>query len=120
MLIAALCFVHCVGGPLLLSFAGLASFIHYSEKVEPVFLVSSLLMGSATLIPAYRNRHRRRSCLAMFIAGLLCLLLRSRFPASSGSIEPVTAGAGAILIIGAHLLNLRFSRQCRCCEPPES
>ena len=85
MLIAGLCFVHCVAGPALLSLAGLASLIHISEKVEPLFLFSSIATGSATLIPGYRRKHRRRSCLAMFLAGLFCLLMRhhidrQRFP----------------------------------------
>jgi len=31
--------------------------------------------------------------------------------------EPVAAAAGAVLIIAAHVLNVRFSRRCPCCEP---
>jgi hypothetical protein len=54
------------------------------------------------------------------IAGLLCFLMRSRIPSSYVPFEAVWAGAGATLIIGAHLLNLRFSKQCQCCEPPEA
>ena len=118
MLIAGLCFVHCVAGPMLLSLAGLASLIHISERVEPLFLLSSIVMGSATLIPGYRRKHRRRSCLAMFLAGLFCLLMRRRIESTAISLEPIAAAIGAILIIAAHLLNHRFSQQCQCCEPP--
>jgi hypothetical protein len=29
----------------------------------------------------------------------------------------IAVGIGAALIIGAHALNLKFSRQCACCAP---
>lgn len=115
ILVAALCFVHCVAGPLLLAFAGLASLIGVSEKLEPLFLLSSITMGAATLVPAYRKKHRRLSCLSMFAGGLLCLMLRHlKWPVLP---ETIALGMGAGLIIGAHALNLRFSRQCECCRP---
>ena len=120
ILLAAACFVHCVAGPLLLSFAGLAGLTAISERAEPLFLAGSVIIGTANLIPSYRKKHGRLVCLAMFLAGILCLYLRRRLP-SSASIEVMAVGLGAALIIGAHSLNLRFSRRCRCCEPsPES
>src|SRR5262249_15404987 len=48
MLIAALCLIHCVAGPVLLSFAGFASLIGVSEKLEPLFF---------SAIDCNRNRH---------------------------------------------------------------
>ena len=74
MLVATLCFIHCVAGPVLLTFAGFSSLTAASESFEPVFLISSALLGSATLIPAYRRKHRRCSCLVLFICGLFCLV----------------------------------------------
>ena len=117
MLIASLCFVHCIAGPVLLSFAGLASLVNISEKFEPLFLLGSAAMGMIALVPAYRKKHGRVSCLALFGSGILCLLLRHYAGWRDISIEPVAAALGASLIIGAHLLNLRFSRRCRCCDP---
>src|SRR5258706_440482 len=78
-LLAAACFVHCVAGPLLLSFAGLAGLSAISEKAEPLFLAGSVIIGTANLIPGYRKKHRRLVCLAMFLAGIICLFLRRRF-----------------------------------------
>ena len=115
MLMAFLCFVHCVAGPVLLSFAGMASLVNVSEKFEPVFLLGSAAMGAIALVPAYRRKHGRISCLALFISGLLCLLLRHSIGWRSFSVEPVVSALGASLIIGAHVLNLRFSRRCVCC-----
>lgn len=116
MLIASLCFVHCVAGPILLSFAGLASLVNVSEKFEPLFLIGSAAMGVIALVPAYRKNHGRVSCLALFASGILCLLLRHYAGWRIISIEPVAVLLGASLIIGAHALNLRYSRRCRCCD----
>lgn len=117
ILVASLCVVHCVAGPILLSFAGLASLAGVSEKFEPLFVLGSATMGAMALVPAYRKKHGRLSCLALFGSGLLCLLLRHSIESSAMPIEPVAAAVGASLIIGAHVLNLRFSRRCMCCDP---
>jgi hypothetical protein len=119
ILVAAACLVHCVAGPLLLSFAGFASLVGLSERIEPLFVLTSIALGSATLIPAYRKKHGRISCLAMFVGGLLCLLVIRRI---HGTILPemIAAGIGAGLIMGAHALNLKFSRRCSCCARSEA
>jgi hypothetical protein len=117
MLIASLCFVHCVAGPVLLSLAGLASLVSISEKFEPLFLLGSAAMGAIALVPAYRKKHGRISCIALFTSGLLCLLLRRYLRWRDIPIEPVAVALGASLIIGAHVLNLRYSRRCKCCDP---
>ena len=117
MVLASLCFVHCVAGPVLLAFAGLTSLVSISEKFEPLFLLGSAAMGAIALIPAYRKKHGRISCVALFASGLLCLLLRRYLRWRGIPIEPVAAALGASLIIGAHVLNLRYSRRCKCCVP---
>src|SRR5258706_3425692 len=116
IVIAFLCFVHCVAGPILLSVAGLASLISISEKLEPLFLLGSAAMGAIALVPSYRKKHRRMSCLAMFGSGLVCLFLRHHIGWRPMVAESVGASAGVILIVGAHILNLRFTRTSRCCE----
>ncbi len=114
---ASLCFVHCIAGPILLSFAGLSSLLSFSEKLEPLFLLGSAAMGLLAFIPAYRKKHGRKSCLVLFASGLLCLVLRRHVALPVLSIEPVATAIGLTLIIGAHALNLRYSRRCQCCEP---
>jgi hypothetical protein len=115
ILIAVLCFVHCVAGPLLLSFAGLSSLLGVSEKVEPVFALASIAIGTATLLPGYRKTHGKVSCLALFFCGLVFLLVLRRLEWLIVP-EKVVAGIGAAMIAGAHILNLKFSRQCQCCR----
>jgi hypothetical protein len=119
MLVAALCFVHCVGGPILLSVAGFSSLIGASEKVEPLFLLSSITFGVVTLVPAYRKKHHRLSCLTLFFCGIFCLAVRHYIHWTS-MVEAIVVGLGASLIVGAHALNLKFSRHCQCCELDDS
>lgn len=114
---ASLCFVHCVAGPVLLSFAGLTSLGAVSEKLEPLFVLGSATMGLLALVPAYRHKHRRISCLALFLSGLLCLLLRHHIGWREIPLESAGTALGAILIIAAHALNLKLTRRCACCEP---
>ncbi len=116
MLVAALCFIHCVAGPILLSIAGFSSLIGASEKVEPVFLFSSITVGAATLVPAYRKKHRRISCLALFFCGIFCLAVR-RYMEWTSRAEWIFVGLGAVFIIGAHALNLKYVKHCQCCDP---
>jgi hypothetical protein len=119
MIVATLCFIHCVAGPVLLTFAGFSSLIGVSEKIEPLFVMSSFIVGTATLIPAYRKKHHRFSCLALFFCGLLCLAVLRRLHWMIIP-ESILTGIGALLIIGAHALNLRFSKQCECCTAQPS
>jgi hypothetical protein len=117
IMIASLCFGHCIAGPVLLSFAGFGSLTGVSEKFEPLFLLGSATMGVIALVPAYRGKHGRISCLALFASGLLCLLLRHYAGWRTRSFETVATALGACLIVSAHIFNVRFSRQCGCCHP---
>jgi hypothetical protein len=115
ILLATACFVHCVAGPILLSYAGVSSLIGLSEKFEPLFLLGSGAMGLIAIVPAYRKKHGRKSCLALFACGLFCLLLRRHIDLPAFPAEPLVTAVGASLIAGAHLLNIRFSKRCGCC-----
>jgi len=114
VIVATLCFVHCVAGPALIAFGSFSSLIPFSERTEILFMLASATIGAAVLFPGYRRRHRRRSCLAMFGSGLVALLAH-RYT-HSGLAELATALVGASLIAGAHVLNRRYSRRCDCCE----
>jgi hypothetical protein len=87
MLLASLCFVHCVAGPILLTYAGFSSLIGVSERFEPLFLLGSAAIGVIAFVPAYRKKHGRKSCLVLFASGLLCLLLRRYIELLSISVE---------------------------------
>jgi hypothetical protein len=115
ILVAGLCFIHCVAGPALLAFAGFSSAIGFSEKIEPVFVASSIAFGVAALVPAYRKKHGRPACLVLFACGIACLLVRKHFEFRAAA-EGVATVIGATLIVCAHALNVRFSKRCPCCS----
>jgi hypothetical protein len=116
IVLATACFIHCVAGPVLLSVAGFAGLIGTSEKMERWFLTGSVLMGTISLIPSYRRRHRQPICLAIFLVGIGLLALRHQVQSKTIPVEPIAAGIGACLIVSAHILDLRLSRRCQCCE----
>jgi len=95
----------------------MASLGSFSEKIEPVFLLTSVAFGAAALIPAYRKRHGRLSCIVLFTCGIACLLLRKLIDFGGAIPEVIGTGIGAALIITSHALNMRFSKRCPCCEP---
>ena len=114
--IAAACFVHCVVGPALLSIAGLSGLITISSKLEPWFFAGSVTLGAASLVPSYRHRHRRMTCLVMFVIGMAFLWFRNRVRWTLVPFEPVATAVGALLLVGAHILNHRLCRRCECCD----
>ncbi len=113
---SAACGVHCVLAPLA---AGvLAAFPlewAFSRASEAVLLLLTAALAAASLIPSYRNRHRRKSCLWMFAAGVLTLLT-AKLALHGDPLEPAMLAGGAGLIAGAHLANLHFCRSCERCS----
>ncbi len=110
------CGVHCVLAPLALGL--LAAYPiewAFSRASETAMLLMTAGLAAASLIPSYRNQHRRKSCLGMFAGGILLLTL-AKFALHGGSLEPVFLASGAALIAGAHLANLHFCRSCRTCS----
>ena len=113
VIVATLCFVHCIAGPALLAFAGLSSLIAISERMEFIFLFASAAIGACVLFPAYKHHHGRALCLVLFGIGMAALLAKRHMV--DGRLGLITAVTGASLIARAHILNLRYSRRCDCC-----
>ena len=110
------CGVHCILAPLALGL--LAAFPiewAFSQASETAMLLLTAGLAAASLIPSYRNQHRRKSCLGLFGAGILMLVL-AKFALHGGGFEPVFLAGGAALIAGAHLANLHFCRSCKKCS----
>ncbi len=112
--VSALCAIHCAAVPLLLATAAASgSNWLYEEGLDWVFLVASIVIGSASLIPAYRRLHHRKACLGLFFAGILSILAGRLVPASVPD-EPLVV-FGAALIIYGHAANQYLCRSCRKC-----
>ncbi|MEZ5366020.1 MAG: MerC domain-containing protein [Bryobacterales bacterium] len=110
------CGVHCVLAPLAMGMAAVLPVEWaFSRASEVTLILLTAALAATSLVPAYRNQHRRKSCLAMFGGGIL-LLLAAKFALHGASLEPVFLAGGAALIAGAHLANLHFCRSCKKCS----
>lgn len=102
------CAIHCVLLPLI--FTTLTLFgIEFLENVylEIVTILVSMTAGSWALIKGYR-KHTNKTLIILFATGLVCMITGNLLPAQSAEI--ICKLAGSLLIIIAHLKNVR---QCR-------
>ncbi len=82
-----------------------------NDRLEYALLAVSFGVGYTALIRGYRHHHRHVWPLVWFTLGFAGLLA-GHFLAPEG-LEPLIITTGALLIILAHMLNLRGCRRCR-------
>ncbi|MBI3928963.1 MAG: MerC domain-containing protein [Armatimonadetes bacterium] len=112
ILVSGLCLVHCLALPLMLSLAPfLAGLWSPDERVHLVLTWLALPVGLAALWPGFRG-HRKISVLVCGFAGL-ALMLAAPLLGAHGTGE-LWASAGAIMLVGAHLVNRRWRHRCAC------
>jgi hypothetical protein len=113
---SALCVVHCVLTPVLLSSSVvLAHFLPGEESVHRSFAVLVAVFGAIALLAGFR-KHGRRRILILMGAGLSCIAatawLGDRLP--SHTYEVAITMLGSVLMITAHRLNHTFCGSCAC------
>ncbi len=111
---SALCLVHCLLTPALLSFSAVfAHFLPADESVHRSLAVLVALFGTIALIAGFR-RHRRRTVLFLMFA-IVALLLASigLFATISRAVSERTHEIGIRTALGAsdrHIMNLVFGK----------
>jgi hypothetical protein len=118
---SGICLIHCLATPLLISlFPGMIPYLPGDAGFHRMLAGGIVLVGALAFIPGYRL-HRRRSLLAMIGAGMSLVLVVAW---QSGKLdvahELLLSVPGSLMLIGAHLLNRTFCRQCRQCEQSDS
>ncbi len=113
---SALCVVHCLLTPVLLSFSAvLAHLLPSEESTHRSLAMLVALFGAVALIAGFR-RHHRWLVLLLMLAGLSCIAgaawFGDRLPAHA--YEVAITFAGSALMITAHRLNHTFCRSCVC------
>jgi uncharacterized membrane protein YfcA len=119
-LTSALCIVHCLLTPVLLSLSSVLA--HVLPGEEPIHRALSLLValfGAAALLSGFR-RHRRTRVLTLMLAGLALIAgaawFGDRLPTHAA--EVLVTLAGSALMISAHRLNHTFCHTCDCAISP--
>lgn len=113
---SALCVVHCLLTPLLLSLSAVAAhFLPAEESIHRSFALLVALFGTVALLVGFR-KHRRAIVLIMLLGGLSCIAgtawFGDRLP--SHAVEVAITFCGSGLMIAAHRLNHTFCRSCEC------
>ena len=112
MLCSIACMVHCVILPLLiLALPVLARWLSIPESAHIWLLAFAAPAAILALSLGYRlHRHR-----VPVIAGASGLALLSTAILVEGAAETALTVAGSVLIVSAHVLNLRLRQKCACC-----
>jgi MerC mercury resistance protein len=114
---SALCVVHCVATPILLSLSAVfVRLIPGEEKTHRTLAVGIAALGAIALVKGFRT-HGRRRILGMMGLGLAFIFAGAfygdRLP--SHGYEVVVTMTGSILMIAAHRMNHTFCDACTRC-----
>jgi uncharacterized membrane protein YfcA len=115
---SALCFVHCIATPIVLSFSAVSShFLPSEEHTHRVLAVFVTIIGAAAIGFGYR-RHKRKRVLALASLGLILIFFGAYFGdlLPSHASEVVVTLAGSCCMIAAHRINHTFCRNCSRCS----
>ena len=112
--ISSICALHCLLIPILLPIAPLVASSVFAEVwFERAILSFSILVGFAALFVGFHKYHRQLYPIYSLVLGGLIYWNKDVF---GHEYEPFTITIGAMLIIAAHVINLRLCKQCKSCE----
>ncbi len=121
MIASAVCFVHCIATPVILSLSAVyAHFLPTEEHTHRVLAVAVTVIGAVALGTGFR-KHRRKSVLGLMAVGLTLIFsgayFGDRLPSHWN--EVAITLAGSCCMIFAHRLNHTFCGHCQTCPPAE-
>jgi hypothetical protein len=106
---SAICTLHCVAVPILLSFTAFSSLAFLERaSVEYSILSVSSIVGIGSLLPSYFRHHRKLQAIYLLVIGFL-LIAASRFVLHEGYEAWLTA-TGAAMVAIAHYVNYRLCK----------
>ena len=119
---SALCVVHCLLTPVLLSLSAVAAhFLPSEEHTHRALAVGIALIGSFAVFRGLR-KHRRRIVVWLMLVGLMLIAVAAFFGDSLPHhwIEVFITMCGSTCMIAAHRLNHTFCKQCSCVPNPSA
>jgi hypothetical protein len=115
---SALCLVHCIVTPVVLSLS--AVWVHYlpaEERFHRVLAAMVAAIGCIAIIRGYR-KHRRLRVFGLMAGGLGLIFsgayFGNRLPSHAAEMAVTMTGSG--LMIAAHLINHTFCKKCDRCD----
>jgi MerC mercury resistance protein len=106
---SALCAVHCMIVPMLVSVSSFSSLAFLNdERIENVVLVMGAIISAWSIAPSYFRLHRRAMPGIILLLGFFLVGL-SRFMINAN--ESVLTSSGAALIAAAHFFNYRLCKK---------
>jgi hypothetical protein len=115
---SALCVVHCIVTPVLISVSAVfAHVIPGEEKTHRTLAVGVAALGAIALIRGFRT-HRRRRILGLMVLGLGFIFAGAFYGnlLPSHGYEVAVTMTGSLLMITAHRMNHTFCSDCRRCS----
>ena len=114
MAASALCLVHCLAMPLLLAAFPLLGLGGEHHALHDALLLGVTAPVLLALVPGYL-KHRDPVALMLGVAGLVCFLAAVFVlgPRIGEMAETVGAVVSSVLLLGAHLRNHRYCKDCR-------
>jgi len=111
---SSLCALHCLLLPILITFITFVGATFFAQSwFERGILSLSMIIGFWAILSGFYRYHRQLYPLYSLVLGGLIYWNKDMFGAAY---EPITITVGAILIVGAHIVNLKLCQSCRSCE----
>jgi len=109
----SLCALHCILLPVLLPALPLLGISFLADHAwEHVFLIITAVLGSIAMFSGFKRYHRKLYPFYLLALGVIIYWQKHDF---SESVQPFFIVIGALLIVSAHLINLKLCNDCKQC-----
>lgn len=109
-----ICAIHCIMLPVFLpALPVLGLSFLADEHWERMFLLATIMLGFVALLSGFRKYHRSLFPFYLLALGGAVFWIKHDLP---HAYENFAVVVGAILVIGAHVLNVRLCKSCKQCE----
>jgi hypothetical protein len=106
---SAICMLHCITLPLLISASAFNGLLFLDDhRIEGTVIGISVLLGTSSLLPSYSRHHRKIFPVLILLSGFVVIGV-SRVIVNVN--ESVLTSSGAALVASAHFFNFRLCKK---------
>lgn len=115
---SSLCALHCLLLPILITVLPFVSASFFAEAwFEKTILSLSMIVGFWALLTGFYRYHRQLYPIYSLLLGGLIYWNKDMF---GEAYEPLTVVSGALLIVAAHVINIKLCKSCSDCQSCEA